>query len=118
MTREDAHICIAHVEGAALRLAEAMTTESALEDERALVKVAGIQRLMDLGPNPLTGKPHSVSSAEAIIEQDFRYMEHRVKQRQAVANTILFRAKLKAAELRAQFAVELAAIDALAQEVE
>lgn len=118
MTREEAYIAIAAVEGAALALAGSVERETELEDARPLIKGEAIKRLMESALNPLTGKPHSVSSAEAVVERDPQYMEHRRTQRAAVCDTIVMRAKLHAAELRARLAVELAAIDEQAKEPE
>lgn len=58
------------VEAAGAALAQALCEEQTAEDGRAAAKVAAIRRLMDAGPNALTGKPHSASSAEAIVETD------------------------------------------------
>jgi len=118
MTRGQCYTEIAHVEGAALNLTQAVANEMALEDERALVKVEAIRRIMESAPNALTGKPHSASSAEAIVEQDAVYYEHRAKQRAAVCDVILMRGKYEAARLRARFAVELAAMDGIALELD
>ena len=39
---------------------------------------------MAAGPNELTGKPHSASSAEAIVEADAQYAAYLSQQRDAV----------------------------------
>jgi len=106
MTTDTAYRWIEGVNRAAAELAAAMNNESELEDSRALVKVEAIRRIMAAGPNDLTGKPHSSSSAESIVEQDAGYQEHRARQRDAVQATILYRARLEAAKLKARFAVE------------
>jgi hypothetical protein len=110
MKRQDAYNAIAIVEGAAIQLGNAMNLETQLADERALVKHAGIQRLLDA--KTFT----SVTAAEKGIEFDQIYLEHRGKERAAVADRIFWEGKLKAATLRAQLAVELCAIDEQAQE--
>ena len=118
MTRENAYNAIALVEGAALRLADATAREMELEDHRPLIKGEAIKRLMEVAPNPLTGKAHSVSSAEAVVEQDPTFMEHRRTQRSAVADRILMQGRYETAKLRARLAVELAAVDSVAQEID
>jgi hypothetical protein len=80
----------------ARQLAECRERELALEDERPVMKVAAIQRLMQ-GVNPTNGKPHSASSAESMVELDEDYAAYRAKQRQAVVNTIMARARYEAA---------------------
>jgi hypothetical protein len=95
---------IDRIRNAAADLMEAVTHEAQLEDQRAMKKFDAIRRLMQT-TNELTGKPHSASSAEAIVESDPEYAKHREWQRLATANTIRARAVLKAAEFRAELAV-------------
>jgi hypothetical protein len=61
------------------RLADAVEHELRLEDGRAAAKQEAISRLMQ-GPNPLTGKAHSASSAEAVVETDAQYAAYREQQ--------------------------------------
>lgn len=75
--------------------------EMALEDERALVKHAATLRIMQT-ENELTGKPHSASSAVAVVESDGGYALHRAKQREAVIDTQLAYANWEAAKMRAR----------------
>lgn len=70
--------------------------ELKLEDGRPAEKLAAIQRIMG-APNMLTGKPHSASSAEAIVETDLAYAAYRARQRDAVVDVILSRAQYEAA---------------------
>lgn len=49
---------------------------------RALEKRAAILRLMS-SDNPLTGKPHSASSAEAIVESDAEYAAYLAESTEA-----------------------------------
>lgn len=109
MTRENAYQAIAAVEGAATNLVVATCREMELEDNRALVKDAGIKRLM------ASGVATSVTGAEKVIELDVEYMAHRAAQREAVADRIFAQGKLEAAKLRARLAVEIWAQDAAAE---
>ena len=78
-------------------LAEAVTAEMALEDARHTVKMAAIERIIKSGDNPLTGKPHSFSSAEATVSGDAEYSRHLSALRDAAAVRIFARAKYDAA---------------------
>jgi len=99
-TRAQADQAITAVEALSIELAAAMNAETQRADERALVKHAGIQRLLD------AKKFTSVTSAERGIEFDEEYMAHRQRERDAVAHRILMEGKLAAAKLRARLAVE------------
>lgn len=79
--------------------ADAKDHEMALVDERPLEKSAAIQRLVGTD-NPETGKLHSGSSAEKVVESDALFLAHCVLQRQSVHATILARAQLDAAASR------------------
>lgn len=82
------------LEGAALAYAAAANYESQMEDQRALVKVAAILRLM-------AAENLAATNAEKRVEADALYAEHRAKQREAVVATMLARARFKAMEARA-----------------
>jgi hypothetical protein len=101
VTRDQTYTEIAAIEGAALNLALATDREMDMADQRALVKDAGIKRLM------AAGTFGSVTAAEKGIEFDAEYMAHRKLEREAVANRIVMQAKYDAAKLRARLAVEL-----------
>jgi hypothetical protein len=105
MSTEDA---ITQVENTAELLGLAQAEEARLEDERPIVKQQAILRIMQ-ATNPLTLKAHSASSAEAVVETDEAYMQHRRTQRDAVLATQKAWGAFKAATLRAQLAVSLAA---------
>jgi hypothetical protein len=90
-------------------LAEAVTAEMALEDNRHNVKMAAITRIMQSGDNALTGKPHSFSSAEAAVNTDSEYAAHLARQRDAVGARIRARAQYDAALATARLAQETAA---------
>ncbi len=79
------------------KYAAAVKHEMELEEARARVKMAAIKRIMDAGDNPLTGKPHSFSSAEILVNTDAEYARHLEQQREAVAERILARARHDAA---------------------
>lgn len=85
------------------RLAEAKERELRLEDERPAHKMAAIARLMQ-GTNPLTGKAHSASSAEAVVETDAAYAAYRTAQREATVATIKARAYYEVCIARARMA--------------
>ena len=80
-------------------LAQATANEMALEAGRALEKAAAIRRLMDGEPNALTGRAHSVSSAEAIVEADAQYSAYLAQQREAVVAKITAQAAYDSAVL-------------------
>jgi hypothetical protein len=75
-----------------------------LEDHRAVVKLTAIDRIMRSGDNPMTGKAHSFSSAEAMVNTDEEYQNYLAKIRDAVRQRILARgsydASLAAARLK------------------
>jgi hypothetical protein len=102
---------IAAVEAAATAYGHACAREMELEDERALLKAAAVRRLMQT-TNELTNKPHSASSAEAVVEIDREYATHRAQQRDCVVIKNMMYGQMKAAELRARRAVGLEAIEA------
>lgn len=89
---------------AAEGLGLARAEEQRLEDERCAVKRAAILRIMQ-SENPLTGKQHSASSAEAVVETDGEYAEYRKRQRIAVVDTECARAAFYAARYRAELAI-------------
>ena len=78
-----------NIETAARALAEAVAAEQALEDARINVKLAAIDRIMAKGDNPFTGKPHSFSSAEGVVNTDEEYQAYLERQREAVRARIL-----------------------------
>jgi hypothetical protein len=79
------------------KYAAAVKHEMELEDGRATVKLAAIDRIMKAGDNAMTGKPHSFSSAEAAVNTDREYADHLTKQRDAVVERILAKARYEAA---------------------
>jgi hypothetical protein len=70
-------------------LADSVEAEQSLEDARINIKLAAIERIMARGDNQLTGKPHSFSSAEAVVNTDDDYQEYLERQRNAVRNRII-----------------------------
>jgi hypothetical protein len=84
--------------------ATAVGAEMELEDNRIAVKMAAISRIMGAGDNPLTGKPHSFSSAEALVNTDAEYAEYLGKLREAAKTRILARGNYDAAVVKAQLA--------------
>lgn len=91
--------------------AVARRTEAELEDERPIVKLEAIKRIMQ-SDNPLNGKPHSASSAETQVETDEAYAAHRKAQREATLATIMAKAQYESAKFTAQLAVTLAGAEA------
>jgi hypothetical protein len=91
--------CIA---AATTAYANAVTNEMALEDRRIEVKMAAVGRIMAAGDNPLTGKAHSFSSAEALVNTDAEYAEYLSTIREAVKQRIIARGNYDAALVAAQ----------------
>jgi hypothetical protein len=87
-------------------LAQATKDEMTLEDMRANIKFAAIERIMHSGDNPLTGKPHSASSAEAVVNLDPEYAGYLTQLRDAVARKIRARAQYEAALVAARLKME------------
>jgi hypothetical protein len=77
--------------------ADAIANETSLEDGRAKIKMEAVQRIMAAGDNPMTGKPHSFSSAEAIVNTDRDYSDYLAKLREAAVNRILAKGNYDAA---------------------
>ena len=88
------------------RLADAVTAEMELEDNRHTVKFAAITRIMNSGDNPLTGKAHSFSSADAIVHSDSQYADYLEQLRGAVERRILARGSYDASIARARLHAE------------
>lgn len=100
------HAAIDEVLDAAETYGQALAAVQALEDERPLIKAKCIAEMIGT-PNPL-GKPgavHSASSAEAIVEENARYWQHRQKQATAEVERWKAHGQLEAAKLRARLAV-------------
>lgn len=79
------------------KYAAAVKHEMELEDHRITVKMEAIDRIMKSGDNPMTNKPHSFSSAEALVGTDKDYIQYLAKQRDAVAERIMAKAHYEAA---------------------
>lgn len=95
---------IANITSAAARLAETTVAETVLEDSRINAKLAAIDRIMSAGDNTFTGKPHSFSSAEAIVNTDDQYQSYLEQQRNALRDRILARGAYDAAIAAARLA--------------
>lgn len=80
-----------------VELATAVTRETTLENGRHAVKLAAIERIMKSGDNPMTGKPHSFSSAEAAVTLDAQYANYLDDLAQAQHERIMARARYDAA---------------------
>lgn len=111
-TIDHTQVVINEIEQAAKALGDAIAAEQALEDNRCIAKSAAVLRIMAT-ENPLTKKPHSASSAEAIVETDAEYAGYRAAQRRAVVATQEARGAYEAAKLRAKLAVELVSLEGL-----
>lgn len=89
-------------------LADATLAEMVIEDTRPIKKVEAIGRIIGT-TNHATGKPHSASSAEALVELDGEYAEVLKAKRAAVYARIVakanYEATLAAARLGAMEAV-------------
>lgn len=89
---------------AGAHLAATSKKEMELEDGRHVVKMAAVTRIMQSGDNPLTGKPHSFSSAEALVNSDSAYSAYLGELRQAAFDRIVARSLYDAAVAVAQLA--------------
>jgi hypothetical protein len=96
---------IASIEDAAREMAIAQDRVTRFEDERAPLKAAAIKRLMSQ-TNDLTGKLHSASSAEAVVELDADYAAYRAMQRDAEVERHRTVAAYEIAKITARLAVE------------
>jgi hypothetical protein len=97
-----------NITAAAAALADAVRRESELEDNRISVKMAAVERIMKSGDNPLTGKPHSFSSAEALVNTDADYSDYLGQCRDAVHARMIARGNYDAALATARLAAETA----------
>jgi hypothetical protein len=88
---------VTKIENTVKNYAEAVKAEMFFEDSRAQVKMAAVQRIMRAGDNAMTGKPHSYSSAEAIVNTDREYSDYLGKLREAAVARILARGAYDAA---------------------
>lgn len=68
-----------NIRAAAHQLSDAVRVQMTLEKDKAPLKLAAISRIISAGDNPLTGKPHSFSSAEAVVHTDAEYDAHLTK---------------------------------------
>lgn len=62
-----------NIRNAAKNLSDAVRRQMTLEKDRHNIKLAAITRIIAAGDNPMTGKPHSFSSAEAAVHSDMEY---------------------------------------------
>lgn len=85
-------------------LAVAVTREITLENGRHAIKLGAIDRIIKSGDNPLTGKPHSYSSAEAMVTTDEQYADYLDQLAQAAHSRIMARARYDAACAAARLA--------------
>jgi len=83
--------------------------EALFEEQRTAVKQGAIQRLM-AEVNPLTGNPHSASSAEKVVELDPAYSKHLQLQRETVASKNLWSSRMVAYQLTAQLRITQLAV--------
>lgn len=109
--RTRAETSIARIETAAERLAQAARTIQELEDGRPAEKSAAIRRLMQT-ENPETGKAHSASSAEKIVETDPEYSVYRRRQADAEVEKHRAYGAYEAAKLLARLDVEVFSVEA------
>lgn len=104
--RETATLAITGVRKSAQILGMAMQKQQLLEDSRCIEKRNAIQRIMQ-SENPLTGKQHSASSAEAVVETDDLYRKYRTVQSDAVLEVQTAWGEFYAARLEAELEVAL-----------
>jgi hypothetical protein len=96
-----------HIMDCGTELAVAVASETNMENARHGVKLAAIERIMKSGDNPFTSKPHSFSSAEAVVATDPLYAQHLADLAQAQYNRIVARARYDAALADARLAAEI-----------
>lgn len=113
MAREAAEVQIGTVEQTAADLGTARNHEQQLADRKPVEKAAAIRRIMAT-ENPETGKPHSATSAEKVVETDDTYRGFLAQCRTATLETQLAWGRYEAAKLRAQLAVGFAVARAAA----
>ena len=104
--REEAVVAIATIDVTARDLAEAVRFEMQMETAKAIAKSAAVQRLMQVD-NPETGKLHSASSAEKVVETDDEFATFRATQIRAVVTKYLALGRYESAKLSARLAVAL-----------
>lgn len=106
-TATHVHKLVHQIQNAYEKYAKAVGAEMALEDARAGIKMAAVQRIMASGDNPMTSKPHSYSSAEAIVNTDREYSNYLAKMREAAVNRIMAKGEYDAsiAEARLMSAI-------------
>lgn len=97
------------IEEAGDALAKAVEHEMMLEDHRVNKKMNAIERIINAGDNPLTGKKHSFSSAEALVNTDAEYMEYLEQMRHAAVSRIRARATYEAAIVAGQMQARMGA---------
>ncbi|HMU61576.1 MAG TPA: hypothetical protein PKA66_07330 [Gemmatimonadales bacterium] len=81
---------------------------SSLEDERHVRKIEAIERIAATSVQPVSKKPHSLSSAESQVELDDEYRAFLTELREAGRRRMLAGASAWAARQRAELAVRLA----------
>jgi hypothetical protein len=91
------------VENARNEYAAAVKQEMELEDNRINFKIDAIKRIMAAGDNAMTGKPHSFSSAETIVNTDPGYAAYLEKCRVAAETRIILKGKYEASLAILQF---------------
>lgn len=94
---------IAAFEAAAIKFRGHSVEEMLLQHTKPLAKHDAICRIMAT-ENKLTGKAHTATSAEAIVEADAAYAAHLQQMRIVVGNKLKADSEMQAAKLRAQIA--------------
>lgn len=91
---------LAEYEARCIEYASLRAEESRLEDERHGVKQQALLRIMAT-ENSLTGKPHSASSAESVVQLDPTYAAYLARQREVVLQKNIEHGKTESARIRA-----------------
>lgn len=86
--------------------ADRVKQEDKIEAERARAKSDAIARIMQT-TNPLTGQPHSASSAEKVVETDEQYATYLFNKRSLVHEKLRHETAYKSAYLRAELQIAL-----------
>lgn len=101
-----ADVAVTRIGDKAHELADAIRAEQRAITERDEYLSALVNSLIG-SPNPLTSKPHSQSSAEALAKEDARYKELHAARTEAECARVLYGAYYEMAKLTARLHVAI-----------
>lgn len=102
----NADVAVTRIGDKAHDLADAIRAEQQAIAERDDYLSALVNSIIG-SPNPLTGKPHSLSSAEAAAKEDARYKELAAARTEAECARVLYSAYYDMAKLTARLHVAI-----------